>query len=99
MLELGASTAAPFTLKVAPSRLLNVPVLSSSVRLKMPLLTCTKFALAQGTETVVVPVPPVLRKVPAFARLGELPDLTNAVVLSAVKSSVPDGVLLNRAVL
>src|SRR3954451_19999957 len=92
------SVAVPLMLSFVPAVLVKLPAPSARVRARVPLLICTEPELAQGSETVVVPAPPVLRSVPALTSSGEPPLSTNAFP-SPSKSKVALALLLKIEVL
>src|ERR1043166_4016837 len=82
---------------VVPLAFVNWPLLvPPPVKARMPLCTCARPELLKDTLMVEVPVPALLRSVPAFANRG-LPELMARAVPSACRSNVPLDALLKRA--
>src|SRR5262245_59718216 len=98
MLAAVESVAVPPRIKVVPDTAVKLPSLLASVNDSEPLLTSTDPALLQGTVALVVPMPSVLRIVPAFTTRG-LPVTVLKHGPSDNKSNVAAGALLNTTAL
>src|SRR5205807_7753349 len=98
MLADGVNVAVPLALRVAPGATEKVPLPSVSVKAKVPLLASTVPELAQAMVNVVVPVPELLRSVPALAKVG-VPEFRMNELPSACSSKIALGALLSTGVL
>src|SRR4051812_27743598 len=87
--------AEPFIVSVVPAAGAKLPLPLITVSASTPLSTCTEPELAQGSVTVVVPVPMALRNIPALASTGD-PEFMMKELPLACSSNVPLGALLNR---
>src|SRR5262245_18598052 len=94
MLAEGDRVAVPLALKAAPEATKKVPLPSSNVSARVPLFASTAPELAHGKVNEVVPVPALLRKVPALANIG-VPELKIIEEPSPCSSKIAPGALLN----